>query len=75
VVTFKGTPFETTVRLTCVRWHLAFPLRSRQREEMMQERGVTMHHSTIHRWVLTDTPGAGTGVPAAETPRGHELAP
>jgi transposase-like protein len=56
-VTFKGTPFETTVILTRVRRYLAYPLRSRQREEMMQGRRVAVDHSTIHRWVLTDTSG------------------
>jgi putative transposase len=56
VVTFKGAHFETTVTLPCVRWYLAYPLSYRQLEEMMQERGVAVDHSTINRWVLKYTP-------------------
>jgi transposase-like protein len=53
MVTFKGAHFEATVILTCVRWSVAYPLSSRQLEEMMRERGVSVDHSTINRWVLT----------------------
>lgn len=57
MVTFKGTHFEATVILTCVRWYLAYPLSYRQLEEMMQERGVSVDHSTINHWVLKYIPG------------------
>lgn len=56
MVTFKGAHFEATVILTCVRWYVAYPLSDRQLEEMMQERGVSVDHSTINRWVLKYTP-------------------
>jgi transposase-like protein len=39
-----------------VRWYLADPLSYRQLEEMMQERGVAVDHSTINRWVLKYAP-------------------
>jgi putative transposase len=39
-----------------VRWYLAYPLSHRQLEEMMQERGVAVDHSTINRWVLKYAP-------------------
>jgi putative transposase len=39
-----------------VRWYLAYPLSYRQLEEMKQERGVALDHSTIHRWVLKYAP-------------------
>ena len=32
-------PFE--IKLTCVRWYVAYPLSLRHIEEMMQERGVS----------------------------------
>jgi hypothetical protein len=35
-----------------VRWYVAYPLSLRNLEEMMHERGVTVDHSTIHRWGL-----------------------
>jgi putative transposase len=52
----KGAHFERDIILTCVRWYLAYPLSYRQLEEMMQERGVAVDHSTIHRWVLKYSP-------------------
>ena len=37
------------VMLTCVPWYVAYPLSLRHIEEMMQERGVFVDHSTVHR--------------------------
>jgi hypothetical protein len=50
MISFKGAHFEKEIILTCVRWYVAYPLSYRQLEEMMQERGVTVDHSTINRW-------------------------
>jgi putative transposase len=52
MVSFKGAHFVRDIILTCVRWYLAYPLSYRQVEELMQERGVSVDHATIHRWVL-----------------------
>ena len=49
---FKGVHFEKDIILTCVRWYVAYPLSYRQLEEMMQELGVAVDHSTINHWVL-----------------------
>jgi putative transposase len=68
MVTFKGTHFEATVILTCVRWYLAYPLSYRQLEEMMQERGVSVDHSTINHLGAQVYPRVGTRVPPAEAP-------
>ena len=38
--------------LVCVRWYAACPLSFRHLEEMMQERGNIVDHSTVHRWSL-----------------------
>ncbi len=48
--------FPLEVMLVCVRWHAAYPLSLRNLEEMMQERGVTVDHSTIHRWIIKLVP-------------------
>jgi transposase-like protein len=56
MVDFKGSHFETEIILVCVRWYLAYPLSYRQIEEIMQERGVSVDHSTLNRWVLKYTP-------------------
>jgi putative transposase len=56
MVSFKGAHFQRDIILTCVRWYVAYPLSYRHLEEMMQERGVSVDHATINRWVLKYTP-------------------
>jgi Bacterial extracellular solute-binding proteins, family 3 len=41
----KYCPLE--VMLTCVRWYIAYPLSYRHIEELMQERGVSVDHTTV----------------------------
>jgi putative transposase len=52
MVSFKGAHFVKDIILTCVRWYVAYPLSYRQVEELMQERGVSVDHATLQRWVL-----------------------
>jgi len=40
------------VILLCVRWYSAYPLSLRHVEEMMAERGISVDHSTVHRWAI-----------------------
>ena len=47
VVSFKGTRFLQKIMLTCVRWYVAYPLSYRHVEELMEERGVSVDHSTV----------------------------
>jgi putative transposase len=56
MVCFKGVHFEWDIILTRVRWYLAYPLSYRQPEELVQERGVSVDHSTINRWVVKTVP-------------------
>jgi putative transposase len=56
MISFKGAHFEKDIILTCVRWSVAYPLSYRQLEELMQERGVSVDHATINRWVLKHCP-------------------
>jgi putative transposase len=56
MVSFKGVHCVRDIILTCVRWYLAYPLSSRQVEELMEERGVSVDHATINRWVLKSSP-------------------
>ena len=39
-----------------MRWYVAYPLSLRHIEEMMQERGVSVDHSTVHRWAIKVSP-------------------
>jgi putative transposase len=50
-ISFKGAHFPKDVILTCGRWYVAYPLSTRHVEELMQERGGTVDHSAINRWV------------------------
>ena len=56
MINFKGSHFEAGIILVCVRWYLAYPLSYRHIEEIMQERGIEVDHSTLNRWVLKYTP-------------------
>ena len=56
MIEFKGSPFERDVILWGVRWYVAYPISYRQLEEMMQERGVEVGHSTLNRWVVKYVP-------------------
>jgi putative transposase len=39
-----------------VRWYVAYPISYRQLEEMMEERGVEVDHSSLNRRVLKYVP-------------------
>src|ERR1700692_4667646 len=56
MIEFKGSHFEREVILWGVRWYVAYPISYRQLEEMMQDRGVEVDHSTLNRWVLKYVP-------------------
>jgi putative transposase len=56
MIDFKGTQFEKDIILWGVRWYVAYPISYRQLEEMMGERGVTVDHSTLNRWVIKYAP-------------------
>jgi transposase-like protein len=53
---FKGRHFNRSVILLCVRWFLAYSISLRDLEEMMAERGISVDHATIHRWVVRYSP-------------------
>ena len=46
----KGMRFPMDVILMCIRWYVAYPLSYRHVEEMVEERGVNVDHSSINRW-------------------------
>jgi putative transposase len=53
---FKWSHFAKEIMLWGVRWYVAYPISYRQLEERMQERGVTVDHSTLNRWVIKYAP-------------------
>ena len=52
----KRMRFPIDVILVCIRWYAAYPLSYRNLEEMMQERGVQVDHSSISRWAIRFLP-------------------
>src|ERR1700691_4958668 len=53
---FKGRHFDRDVIILCVRWYLRYKLSYRELVEMMAERGVSLAHTTIMRWVQRYVP-------------------
>ena len=52
----KRMRFPIDVILVCIRWYAAYPLSYRHLEEMMEERGVSVDHSSINRWAIRFLP-------------------
>ena len=48
---FKWRHFEPTFILLCVRWYCRYQLSYRDLQERMCERGLSVDHTTIYRWV------------------------
>jgi transposase-like protein len=56
MINLKGCHFPKDVVLMCVRWYVAYPLSYRHVEELMEERGVSVDHATVNRWVVKHSP-------------------
>ena len=52
----KRLHYPLEVMLVYARWYAAYPLSFRHLEEMMQERGIFVDHSTVHCWALKILP-------------------
>ena len=48
---FWKRKFEPEVIVACVRWYLRFCLSLRDLQELMAERGMVVHHTSIWRWI------------------------
>ena len=53
---FRGRHFEDLIIILCVRWYLRYSLSYRDLEERMAERGLSVDHVTIWRWVQRYAP-------------------
>ena len=56
MLNFKGMRFPNDVIPVCIRWYAAYPLSYRHLEEIMEERGVSVDHSSINRWAIRFLP-------------------
>ena len=48
---FEGRHFDREIIVLCVRWYLRFKLSFRDLVEIMAERGLSLAHTTIMRWI------------------------
>jgi len=53
---FRGRHFDQEIVILCVRWYLSFKLSFRDLVAMMRERGISLAHTTILRWVQHYSP-------------------
>src|SRR3984885_7011087 len=53
---FKGRHFVREIIVLCVRWYLRYKLSFRDLVEMMGERGLSLAHTTIMRWIQRYVP-------------------
>ena len=53
---FKWRHFRGEIILWAVRWYCKYGISYRELEEMMSERGLTVDHTTIYRWVQRYAP-------------------
>jgi putative transposase len=56
MIKFKGRHFMKDIILTVVRWYISYSLSYRNLEEIMLERGISVDHSTLNRWVIFYAP-------------------
>src|SRR3546814_3652191 len=53
---FKWRHFQGDVILWAVRWYCRYRISYRDLEEMLAERGISVDHTTIYRWVQCYAP-------------------
>ncbi|CDH04399.1 hypothetical protein XBO1_1250002 [Xenorhabdus bovienii str. oregonense] len=52
----KWKPFAPTIILWCLRWYGSTPLSYANVSDMLAERGISVHRSTIYRWFVEYAP-------------------
>jgi putative transposase len=55
-ISFQGAHCPQDIMLLGVRWYVAYPLRYRHVEALLEERGVPVDPATIQRWVVQYSP-------------------
>jgi transposase-like protein len=55
---FAGFRFPREVISVAVRWYLRYGLSYRDVEELLAERGISVDHVTIYRWVQRFSPSS-----------------
>jgi hypothetical protein len=58
---FKWLQTEPGLILCAVRWYLRYSLSLRDVEELLEERGLDVDHTTVWRWVSLEGEGMSSG--------------
>jgi transposase-like protein len=53
---YRRRRFDAEIIELCVSWYVTYRLSYRDPVAMMADRGITMSHTTIHRWVIRYVP-------------------
>jgi IS6 family transposase len=53
---FKGRHFSRDIILWAIRWYCKYGISYRELQEMLAERGVSVDHTTLYRWVQRYAP-------------------
>ena len=56
MISFKGSQFPQSIILFAVYFYLRYSVSYRDLEEILAERGVTVDHTTLNRWVVKFSP-------------------
>ena len=52
MINFKRRHFKQDIIMMSMRWYLSYALSYRHVAELLLERGVSIDHSTVQRWVV-----------------------
>lgn len=53
---FSGKQYPGTLILQAIRYYVSYQLSYRDIAEIFKERGLSLDHATLHRWVLEYAP-------------------
>ena len=53
---FKGRHFQKDIILVAVGYYFRFSLSYRDIVGLLRDRGITVHHTTVMRWLITMAP-------------------
>lgn len=68
MVDFKGVHYQQSVILYAVFFYLRHAVSYRDLEEILAERGVTVDHATLNRWVVKFAPQISDSTQAKKRP-------
>lgn len=55
-VDFKGAHFPKSVIVHAVFFYVRYPVSYRELQEILDERGISVDHATLNRWVVRYSP-------------------